>query len=98
LEREGIDVFLNIRTDVYLLGHPDATKETKKRIKLYSKAGADGLFTPCIEKKSDFAEIVNCTKLPINVMSMPGLPDFDELAKLGVKRISMGNFVFEDMY
>ena len=31
--------------------------------------------------------------LPLNVMCMPGLADFDTLAKQGVKRISMGNFV-----
>jgi len=32
------------------------------------------------------------TKLPLNVMCMPNLPNFETLKKLGVQRISMGNF------
>jgi 2-methylisocitrate lyase-like PEP mutase family enzyme len=28
---------------------------------------------------------------------MPDLPDFDMLSKLGVKRISMGNFMFNEI-
>jgi len=31
--------------------------------------------------------------LPLNVMCMPELPDFKRLQQLGVRRISMGNFV-----
>ena len=69
-----------------------------KRIRLYENAGANGIFTPCIENISDIRKIVNCTKLPINVMCMPNLPDFNTLNDLGVKRISMGNFLFDKMY
>jgi 2-methylisocitrate lyase-like PEP mutase family enzyme len=29
---------------------------------------------------------------------MPNLPDFNTLNDLGVKRISMGNFLFDKMY
>ncbi len=36
--------------------------------------------------------------LPINVMCMPDLPGFETLTSLGVKRISMGNFLFDYMY
>jgi 2-methylisocitrate lyase-like PEP mutase family enzyme len=51
------------------------------------------MFLPCITKESDIAAIVLQTKIPINVMCMPELPDFKTLEKLGVKRISMGNFL-----
>ena len=98
LEKANVDMFLNVRTDTFLLGHSNVIVETKKRIKLYESAGADGIFTPCIEKKTDIEEIVNSTTLPINVMCMPNLPNFDTLEKLGVKRISMGNFLFDKMY
>ncbi len=98
LTKEHIDVFINVRTDTFLLGHPNVLEETKKRIELYESAGANGIFTPCIENPSDIKEIVHCTSLPINVMCMPKLPDFDTLTSLGVKRISMGNFLFENMY
>ena len=52
-----------------------------------------GIFLPCITKESDIATIVMQTKLPLNVMCMPELLNFDTLEKLGVKRISMGNFL-----
>lgn len=98
LKDEHIDIFVNVRTDTFLLGIPDAIEDTKKRIQLYESTGVDGIFVPCIEEISDIKTIVNCTKLPINVMCMPNLPSFDKLNNLGVKRISMGNFLFDKMY
>lgn len=98
LAKEDVDMFINVRTDTFLLGHTNVIEETKKRIRLYEKVGANGIFTPCIEKISDIKEIVNCTSLPVNVMCMPNLPDFDTLNEIGVKRISMGNFLFDKMY
>lgn len=98
LQKEKIEVFLNVRIDTFLLLKENIIAETKKRIKLYENAGANGIFTPCIENISDIKEIVNCTNLPINVMCMPNLPDFDTLNDLGIKRISMGNFLFDKMY
>lgn len=98
LQKGNIDVFINVRTDSFLLGHANAANESKRRIGLYESAGADGIFTPCIQNKNDIEEIVECTKLPVNVLCMPNLPDFDTLNELGVKRISMGNFLFDKMY
>jgi 2-methylisocitrate lyase-like PEP mutase family enzyme len=98
LKKENIKTFINVKTDTFLLGHPNVIDETKKRILLYENAGANGIFTPCIENTQDIKEIVNCTDLPINVLSMPNLPDFDTLNELGIKRISMGNFLFDNMY
>ena len=95
LDKSQTSVFLNIRTDTFLLKTPDALNATQTRIKLYEKAGADGIFVPGVVHKEDIAAIVSATKLPINVMSFPGLPDFTELEALGVKRISMGNFVHQ---
>ena len=98
LETQNIDIFLNVRTDTFILLQENVIEETKKRIHWYKNAGADGIFTPCIEKEKDIETIVNSTNLPINVMCMPNLPDFDTLTKLGVKRISIGNFLFDKMY
>ncbi len=95
LKKEGIDIFLNIRTDTFLLGVSNTLKVTQERIQLYEKAGADGIFVPCIEKAAGISAIVKNTALPINVMCMPKLPNFKTLQELGVRRISMGNFVFE---
>jgi 2-methylisocitrate lyase-like PEP mutase family enzyme len=89
----GIELFLNIRTDTYLLGQEDAQAETIRRGQMFVAAGADGFFVPCIVQEQDIATIVKSVPLPLNVMFMPELPEFNRLAELGVKRISMGNFV-----
>jgi len=98
LQKENINIFLNIRTDTFLLNHPNSLKESFRRIKLYENAGADGIFIPCIEKQEDILAVVASTSLPINVMCMPNLPDFRILKEIGVQRISMGNFLFNEMY
>jgi len=93
LSVKNIKMFLNVRTDGFLLGMPTALTETLTRISSYQAAGAQGIFVPCITDKSDIREVVNATVLPVNVMCMPELPDFEELKSLGVKRISIGPFV-----
>ena len=98
LEKENIDILINVRIDTFILLQENVIGETIKRIHLYQNAGANGIFTPCIEKENDIKTIVNSTNLPINVMCMPNLPNFEILTKLGVKRISMGNFLFDKMY
>ena len=98
LQKSNPNIFLNIRTDTFLLNHPTPLEESFRRIKLYEDAGADGIFIPCIEKQEDISAIVSSTSLPINVMCMPNLPDFKILNQLGVHRISMGNFLFNEMY
>ena len=100
LRAAGADIFINVRTDTCLLrgnNLSQALTETKARIALYQGAGADGIFVPGVTALSDISAIANTTDLPVNVMCMPGLADFTELKRCGVKRISMGNFVYENM-
>lgn len=97
LNQQGIDIFINVRTDTYLLGIDDALQETLARSAMYQKAGVDGLFVPGIKKEQDIKGVVTSTTLPLNVMCIPDLPDLTCLQNLGVKRISMGNFVHEAM-
>jgi 2-methylisocitrate lyase-like PEP mutase family enzyme len=98
ISRGNLKLFLNIRTDGFLLGLPTALAETLTRIESYNNTGADGIFVPCITDRNDIKAVVEATDLPINVMCMPGLPDFAELASLGVRRISMGPFLFHKVY
>jgi len=93
----NIDIFLNVRTDSYILGDDNPKNETIKRIKLYENAGADGIFVPCITNTKDIQEIVESNTVPINIMAMPELESFDTLQKAGVKRISMGPFVYSNL-
>lgn len=85
-------LFINARTDTFLLGEDKALAETLVRGRLYAKSGADGLFVPCVTRPSDISTIAAAVPLPLNVMCMPALPTFAVLNSLGVKRISMGDF------
>ncbi|RKR09284.1 2-methylisocitrate lyase-like PEP mutase family enzyme [Flavobacterium sp. 90] len=98
LLKENIEIFINIRSDVFLLGLPDSLNEALKRISIYENIGIHGLFFPCVTKIEDIQALTKATKLPINVMCMPDLPDFDKLQNAGVKRISMGNFLNNKIY
>jgi len=86
-------LFINARTDAFLLGHVDARQLAIERGWLYAAHGADGIFVPGITRADDIRAVTGKIERPVNVMCMPGLPDFAALAALGVKRISMGNFV-----
>jgi 2-methylisocitrate lyase-like PEP mutase family enzyme len=94
----NVDLFCNIRCDTYLLDVKNKQQETRLRVKNYEEAGADGIFIPCISAEDDISETVGYTKLPLNVMCVPGLPGFERLNQLGVKRVSMGPFLFNKVY
>ena len=64
---------------------------------MYEEAGADGIFVPCITNEKDIKQVVEATNLPVNVMTMPDLPIYSVLTELGVKRISMGPFVYNNL-
>ena len=93
MQATSTKLFINVRTDTFLLDVVNARSETIARGRCYASNGADGLFVPCVTDKDDIAAIVNGVSLPLNVMCMPNLPSFECLAALGVKRISMGSFL-----
>ena len=97
LKKQNKEVFINVRTDAFLLGLPNPVEETIDRGQKYESAGADGLFVPCIVSEDDIKNVIEKISLPLNVMCMPNLPNFEVLNQLGVSRISMGNFVFGKM-
>jgi len=99
--KNNLDVFINARADVYLANLvDDASKveETLKRGRLYRQAGADGLFVPAVVDVEAIKAIVQGIDLPLNVLARPGLPAADELAKLGVRRLSAGSAVAQTLW
>ncbi|MGD1841344.1 MAG: isocitrate lyase/phosphoenolpyruvate mutase family protein [Thermonemataceae bacterium] len=98
LVQDKQDIFINVRTDTFLLNVPNKIEATIKRATRYRDAGGQGLFVPCIEEVKDIRSVIQNIDLPLNVMCMPNLPDFTTLRKLGVKRISMGNFLYKRVY
>lgn len=98
LRANDLNLFINIRCDTYILNVDDKKDETARRLKIYTDTGADGIFLPCIVEEEDIAHVVKHTTLPLNVMAIPGLPDFSKLNELGVRRVSMGPFMFQKVY
>ncbi len=94
LKDKGAEIFLNVRTDFYIMDLENPLKETLLRSALYEKAGADGIFVPCVTDEKDIKAIVTNITVPLNVMTMPTLPSFQKLQRLGVKRVSTGPFIY----
>lgn len=91
-------LFINVRSDTYLLKINNAGNESTRRAALYQTAGADGLFLPFLSDDEEIALAASSTKLPLNVMCVPGLADLNKLETLGVKRASMGPFLHIKTY
>lgn len=98
LTAERQSLFINVRCDTYLLKVKDKENETTERLKVYASAGADGIFLPFISAEQDISRALRETSLPLNVMCIPGLPEIDQLEKLGVRRLSMGPFLHNKAY
>jgi len=98
LSSDGLELFINIRCDTFILDVADKQDETLRRLKIYNDSGAGGIFLPCITAEEDITAVVHNTRLPLNVMAIPGLPGFDKLEQLGVRRVSMGPFLFSKAY
>ena len=86
----GIPAFINARTDTVWMGAGDEA-ETIARLRAYAEAGADGLFVPGATDPGLLCRLVAATPLPLNVLAGPALPPVDELARLGVARVSSGS-------
>ena len=94
LHEKKVDVFLNIRTDSFIMGLDKPQEKAIEREKLYEHAGADGIFIPCVVDESDIRQLVDCVSIPVNVMAMPTLPSFSILESVRVQRVSSGPFVY----
>jgi 2-methylisocitrate lyase-like PEP mutase family enzyme len=92
------ELFINVRCDTYILNVDGRREETRRRLPLYESAGADGIFLPCIAEEEDILDAMGHTRLPLNVMYIPGLAGVDELQRLGVRRLSLGPAVFSEAY
>jgi 2-methylisocitrate lyase-like PEP mutase family enzyme len=93
-EREGVRLFINARTDVYLL-HSDLQSETLleqtiERGKAYVDAGADAIYPILVKDEVSIATLVEELSVPVNILATIGVPDIQVLRKLGVARVSFG--------
>src|SRR5262249_33634532 len=92
IDRSGGDVLLTARAECYLVGHPDALRESIRRLQAYAAAGADVLFAPGPQKPEEIAALVQAVHpKPFNLLVVRDIGlDVAAIAGLGVRRISVG--------
>jgi 2-methylisocitrate lyase-like PEP mutase family enzyme len=96
-EQQGVPLFINARTDLFLGQGNDPKSvigEALDRAAAYAAAGASGFFIPGLQEKELIARISGSSPLPVNVMTFDGVPPNAELADIGVARISYGNIPY----
>ena len=90
IDRSGEDVLLVGRSEGYLIGRTglDATLE---RLVAYAEAGADCLYAPGMKNLEEIAAVVKAVApKPVNALLLGPDMRVDELAGVGVRRVSVG--------
>ncbi len=98
LEKNNKKLFINARTDGFLLKLDSPLETTLKRARLYRDAGADGLFVTAVSDSATIKNIALSTTLPLNIVGRPTLSSIKALSECGVRRISMAVFLFKATY
>ena len=91
----GISLFINARVDVYIHGKEFETAESKveetiKRGLAYKSAGADCIYPITVRQEHDIQKIVEGLKMPVNILTIAGIPELKRLQEMGVARVSLG--------
>jgi methylisocitrate lyase len=90
IDRSGVPLVLTGRSEGFIVGRPDLD-ETIKRLTAYAKAGADCVFAPGIREKAHIQAVVSAVApTPVNVVVSGDFTTVEDLAALGVRRISVG--------
>lgn len=88
------DLFINARTDVFIkqnhLSTEEKLAEAIERGKAYKAAGADGFYPIFLKEKVSIKRVIEEVALPVNILMLPGIPEFSGLKEIGVARISLG--------
>ncbi len=89
IDRSGEDVMLVGRCEAYLMDPLDLDAVVSRLI-AYGEAGADCLYAPGLKDIESIARVVREVDLPVNAnLTGTGL-SVDELAAVGVRRVSVG--------
>ena len=92
IDQSGEDVLLTARAECYHVDHPDPFPDTVRRLQAYSAAGADVLFAPGPQDPVVIRSLVQAVApKPLNLLVVRDIGlSVDEIAALGVRRISVG--------
>lgn len=90
LDASGTGILLTGRSEGFIVGRPDL-RETIRRLTAYAEAGAECLYAPGIRSIADITAVVAAVApRAVNVLVGGDFTTVDELARLGVRRISVG--------
>lgn len=90
IDDSAMGILLTGRSEGFIVGRPDLA-ETIRRLTAYAEAGADCLYAPGIRTRSDIAAVVGAVApKPVNVLVGSDFATVAELARAGVRRISVG--------
>lgn len=94
-EATDINLFINARTDLFLKEkdaqkHAGLVESAIERAKSYEQAGANSFFVPGLTDAGLIAKVCEAVSLPVNVLKKPTSPSLNELASMGVGRVSYG--------
>jgi 2-methylisocitrate lyase-like PEP mutase family enzyme len=91
----NVSLFINARTDCFIHEKSFASPQLKleeaiKRGLAYKAAGADCFYPILAYKEDEIKTIVQQVKMPVNIITMPGIPALNALQEIGVARVSLG--------
>lgn len=89
----GVSVVINARVDSFLRGPGGLSEQLDDALtrgRAYLAAGADCVYPIGLTDADAITRLVRELAAPLNVLLRPGSPDVEQLAALGVRRISVG--------
>jgi 2-methylisocitrate lyase-like PEP mutase family enzyme len=82
---------LTARAENLIHGRPDL-KDTIRRLEAFADAGADVLYAPGLKTREEIEAVVKAVApRPVNVLINSASLSLDDLAAIGVKRVSLGS-------
>jgi len=97
-ESAGENLFINARIDSFLIEGPASPEErledALERARAYREAGADCVFPVGPGDGETVQRLRSGISGPLNIIAAPGAASLQELAAMGVNRVSFGPFIF----
>jgi 2-methylisocitrate lyase-like PEP mutase family enzyme len=91
----NVALFINARTDCFvhskLFDSPQSRlAETIERGIAYKAAGADCFYPILFNNEDEIKTIIQEVNMPVNIITVPGIPPLNVLQQIGVARVSLG--------
>jgi 2-methylisocitrate lyase-like PEP mutase family enzyme len=102
---DGYGLVINARVDVYLAGflagadpagQGELVDEAVRRANVYLEAGADCVYPIALSDADALRRFTSEVPGPVNVICLPNAPSIDELAGLGVARVSWATLLHRE--